>query len=108
MNHLPGLDVRGSFLAIGRPVDKVLYAGQLQRDLIGRINVKVPAFFAAAAQKCDGFRILPQNAPAFAFGFHILDDRFQVDRNELFHGRTIAPINRRGQTRFALTVEATQ
>jgi hypothetical protein len=40
-------------------VNKILHSAQLQRDLVGRIDVKIPTLFAPAAQKGDGFRILP-------------------------------------------------
>src|SRR5687768_1842293 len=71
---LAGLDHGGVLFAKFVAVNKILDAGQLQRDFVRRIDVKIPPLFAPAAQEGDGLRILPQDAAAFALGFHILDD----------------------------------
>src|SRR5919108_2988169 len=70
----------------------MLYSAQLQGNFVSRIDMKIPALFAPAAQECDGFRILPQHSATFAFGFHVVDDALEIDRYEFFHGPTITPI----------------
>jgi hypothetical protein len=97
--ELAGFYVGCLFFAIGCPIDQMLYAGQLQRHFVSRIDVEIPALFAPAAQECDGLGILPQHAAAFAFSFDIFDDVFEVYRYELFHGMTIAPTKHQGQQR---------
>jgi hypothetical protein len=47
--------------------------------------MKIPAFFAAAAQKRNRLRILPQHSPGFAIGFDFIDDGGEINRNEFFH-----------------------
>jgi hypothetical protein len=77
---LAGFYVCRLFFAVGRSIDQVLHPAQLQRHFVRRVDVKIPALFASAAQERDGFGILPQHAAAFALGFHIVDDVFEIDR----------------------------
>jgi len=82
---LTGLNHRCLLLAFGRQVNQVLDTGELQRYFVGRIDVKIPALFAPAAQERDGLRVLPQNAAAFAFDLDVVDDGFDIDGYQLFH-----------------------
>jgi hypothetical protein len=82
---LAGFDVSRVFFASFIAVNEMLHAGELQGDFIRRVDMKIPAFFAAAAQKGNRLRILPQHSPGFAFGFDFIDGGSEIDRNEFFH-----------------------
>ena len=77
---LTGFYVGSLFFAVGRSINQMLHSGQLQRHFVRRVDVKVPALLTTAAQERDGFGILPKHAAAFAFGFDIVDDVFEIDR----------------------------
>src|SRR6266508_2573082 len=94
---LAGFYVGRLFFAVGCSIDQMLHAGQLQRHFVRRVDMKIPAFVAPAAQERDGFRILPQHAAAFSFAFHVFDDASEIDRDKVFHEATIALSNPAGQ-----------
>ena len=58
--NLAGFYVRGLFFAIGCSIDQMLRSGQLQRHFVRRVDMKVPALLATAAQKRNRLRILPK------------------------------------------------
>ena len=59
--HLARFDHCRVLAAIRRAMNQILHAAQLQRDLVGRIDVKVPALFAPATQECDGLGVLREH-----------------------------------------------
>jgi hypothetical protein len=82
---LAGFDVSGVLFAGFVTINEMLHAGELQCNFVRRVDVKIPALFTPATQKRDRFRILPQDTPPFAFGFDVVDDAFEIDRNKFLH-----------------------
>ena len=87
---LPGFDIGGFFFPLGRSIDQMLDTSQLQRHLVGWVDVKVPTLLAPAAEERNRLGVLPQNPAGLAFGFDLFDDAGEIDGDELFHGLTIA------------------
>ena len=88
--HLAGFDDRGLLVALAIYIDKILHAAQLHCDLIARVDVKIFALLATAAEKCQRLGILPQDAPASAFSLDLVNHTREINGNELFHEPTIA------------------